>query len=221
MGRHSEVLRSHRFGFDGNRMREQIERAGGGAHLAGGNAQIAGGGSQAAMAEQELNGADVGALFEEVNGECVPQRMGRDGFGNLASGVGFLTCLAQPPPGDVPVLAYRRERASAGVSPRATTRAEFPAVWARALRSDLSCPLPCSTRKTMRLLSMAGGLRGWIRKYAGRRHSTWSGWCDACLLSTSQKLNHFLGAEDDGQRLRLLGSGDDVVEAPVFLRVTL
>jgi hypothetical protein len=53
-------------------MREQIKRAGGGAHLGGGNAQIAGGGSQAAMAEQELNSTDVGTLFEEVNCKCVP-----------------------------------------------------------------------------------------------------------------------------------------------------
>jgi hypothetical protein len=52
-------------------MREQIKGAGGGAHLGGGNAQIAGGGSQAAMAEQELNSTDVGALLEKVNGKCV------------------------------------------------------------------------------------------------------------------------------------------------------
>jgi hypothetical protein len=65
-------LRSRRWGVDGNRTREQIKRAGGGAHLGGGNAQIAGGGSQAAMAEQELNSTDVGTLFEEVNGKCVP-----------------------------------------------------------------------------------------------------------------------------------------------------
>src|SRR5580704_9185970 len=101
MARNSEVLRSHRFGFDGNRMREQIKRADSGAHLGGGNAQIAGGGSQAAMAEQELNSTDVGTLFEEVNGKCVPQRMGRDGFGNLASGVGFLAFLLNCVTGDV------------------------------------------------------------------------------------------------------------------------
>ena len=57
-------------------MREQIKRASGRAHLGGGNAQIAGGGSQAAMAEQELNSRDVGALFEKVNGKCMAQRMG-------------------------------------------------------------------------------------------------------------------------------------------------
>ena len=35
--------------------------------------QIAGGGGEAAMTEQELNGADVGAGFEQVNGEAVSQ----------------------------------------------------------------------------------------------------------------------------------------------------
>jgi len=53
-------------------MREQIKRAGGRAHLGGGNAQIAGSGSQTAMAEQELDSTDVGALLEKVNGKCVP-----------------------------------------------------------------------------------------------------------------------------------------------------
>ena len=83
-------------------MREQIKRAGGGAHLGGGNAQIAGGGSQAAMAEQKLDSTDVGALLEKVNGKCVPQGMRRDGFGNLASGVPF-GIHAQLRSGDVPV----------------------------------------------------------------------------------------------------------------------
>ena len=109
MGRRSEVLRSYRFGFDGNRMREQIQRAGGGADLGGGNAQIAGGGSQAAMAEQELDSTDVGALLEKVNGKCVAQRMRRDGFGNLASGVGFLAFPLHRVPGDVPVWEIAEE----------------------------------------------------------------------------------------------------------------
>ena len=38
-----------------------------------------------------------------------------------------------------------------------------------------------------------------------------------CLsaLAHSRKVNHFLGAEDHGQRLRFFRSRDDVVEAPV------
>ena len=41
--------------------------------LVRGDAQIAGGGRQAAMAEQQLNRADVGAGFEQVDGEGVAQ----------------------------------------------------------------------------------------------------------------------------------------------------
>ena len=44
-----EVLWWSELGRSGNRLREQIERAGGGAHLGSGDAQIAGRGSQAAM----------------------------------------------------------------------------------------------------------------------------------------------------------------------------
>ena len=34
------------------------------------------------MAEQQLNRADVGAGFQEMDGKRVAQRMGRDGLGN-------------------------------------------------------------------------------------------------------------------------------------------
>ena len=42
------------------------------------------------MAEQELNGADVGASFQQVDRKGVTQRMGRDRFGNFADTVGLL-----------------------------------------------------------------------------------------------------------------------------------
>jgi len=53
-------------------MREQVERAGGRANLAGGDPQISGGGRQAAMTEQQLNGPDVRAGFQQMDRECVP-----------------------------------------------------------------------------------------------------------------------------------------------------
>ena len=59
-----EVLWWSGLGLSGNRLREQIEWAGGGAHLGSGDAQIAGRGSQAAMTKQQLNGPDVGARLE-------------------------------------------------------------------------------------------------------------------------------------------------------------
>ena len=67
--------------------RKQVEGTGGGAHLGGGDAQIAGGGGQAAMAKQQLNGAHVGAGFQQMDREGVAHGMRRDRFGNAA------TCL--------------------------------------------------------------------------------------------------------------------------------
>ena len=59
--RRLEVLGRGGLGLQGNRARQQIERARCRAHFAGGDAQIFCCGGQAAMAEQQLNGADVGA----------------------------------------------------------------------------------------------------------------------------------------------------------------
>ena len=42
------------------------------------------------MTEQELNGANVSALFQQVNCERMAKRMRRDGFWNLANTVGYL-----------------------------------------------------------------------------------------------------------------------------------
>jgi len=36
------------------------------------------------MTEQELNGSQIGAEFEEVDGECMSQRMWRNRFGETA-----------------------------------------------------------------------------------------------------------------------------------------
>ena len=61
----------------------------GGRHLDAGQVQVAGGGGEAAMAEQELDSADVGAGFEQVNGETMSQRMGREGLGEAGQAQGF------------------------------------------------------------------------------------------------------------------------------------
>ena len=67
-------------------MREQVERTGGGAHFAGGDPQVSSGGRQAAVAEQQLNGPDIGAGFQQMNSKCVPQRMGRNRFADAGDG---------------------------------------------------------------------------------------------------------------------------------------
>src|SRR6476660_6576702 len=90
MAQRSEVLRCSGLGFGGDWSRKQIEGTGGSAHLGGSDAQIAGGGCQAAMTEQQLNGAHVGAGFQQMDREGVTHRMRRDGFGNAATSLRLL-----------------------------------------------------------------------------------------------------------------------------------
>src|SRR6516165_4178161 len=65
----SEVFWWSRLGLDGRRMWQQVERTGRGTDFGGGDPQVAGGGGQAAMTKQQLNGPDIGAGFEQVDGE--------------------------------------------------------------------------------------------------------------------------------------------------------
>jgi hypothetical protein len=53
-------------------VRQKIEWTGGRADLAGSDPQIAGSGRQAAVAEQQLNGPDIGARFQQMNRKGVP-----------------------------------------------------------------------------------------------------------------------------------------------------
>ena len=57
---------------------ERFKWADGGAHLAGGDHEILSRGAQVAMAEQQLDGTQVGASLQQVYGEGVPQRMRRN-----------------------------------------------------------------------------------------------------------------------------------------------
>ena len=59
---------------------EPVERAGYVSDDRGRHVQIKSGGCQLGMAEQELDGADVGAGFEEMGGEAVAQRVQGAGF---------------------------------------------------------------------------------------------------------------------------------------------
>ena len=57
--------------LSGDWPREQIEGTGGRAHLGGGDPQIPRGGRQAAMTQQQLDGAHVGAGLQQMDGEGV------------------------------------------------------------------------------------------------------------------------------------------------------
>src|SRR6266852_5006952 len=73
--RRSEVLRGRRWGLGCDGAREPIKRTPRRTHLDRGNPEIARGGRQTAMAEEQLNGADGGAGFKELDGKCVAQQM--------------------------------------------------------------------------------------------------------------------------------------------------
>jgi hypothetical protein len=45
------------------------------------------------VAQQQLDGAHVGALLQQVRGKCMPQTMRSDGFGNAAT---IVSSLASP-----------------------------------------------------------------------------------------------------------------------------
>ena len=53
------------------------------------------------MTEQELDDADVGSIFEQMNSEGVSQGMGRDRFSNTAAPVRLLARLFDGMLGDV------------------------------------------------------------------------------------------------------------------------
>ena len=87
--RRLELLRRSRLDLHRNRTRQQIQWARCRAHFAGRDVQIFCCGRQAAMAEQELNLANVGARFKQVTGEGMPHGMRCDRFRNFGNAAGF------------------------------------------------------------------------------------------------------------------------------------
>ena len=102
--RRSKMLRRCGLGLKGNRARQQVERTRCRTYFAGGDPQIAGRSREAAVAEQQLNRADIGAGFEHVNGEGVPQAVRGNWLANREAEAGFLTGQFHGVPGDVPAI---------------------------------------------------------------------------------------------------------------------
>ena len=134
--------RGDRIGHDARRRLQGVQRAGGGAHFAGRQPQVAGGGAQAAVAEQQLDGAQIGAGLQQVDGEGMAQGVRRDRLADVA----LEPCRSA---GDLDG-AWRDRLAGqiAGKQPllrpgRApVVCAGCPAAWARASRSGPSALCP-------------------------------------------------------------------------------
>ena len=74
------------------------------------------------MAEQQLNGADIGAGFEQMNGEGVPQAVRGNWLANREAEAGFLTGQFHGIPGDVPAPMSPGKSQCRGFSTRHQSR---------------------------------------------------------------------------------------------------
>src|SRR5277367_5705724 len=69
--------------LSGPEQAELVERADHGAHRSGRNLGVEGGVLQLGVAEQNLDDADVDAVFQQMGGKAVPQRVRSDPLGDL------------------------------------------------------------------------------------------------------------------------------------------
>jgi len=185
-------------------MWQQVEWTGGGTDFGGGDPQVACRRCQATMTKKQLNGPDIGAGFEQVDGEGMSKAVRRDRFGEARS----LMCLhagvfdgvsadrvtrlvprEQPVfrAGGLPVVAQNLQQPGG--------QHDVGVLLTFALFDTNDHPLaidgwslePNGFRDTY-----TGGVTG------GQNHAMIK------LVYTGEEMQHLLGAEDEGQLLRLL-----------------
>src|SRR5215471_10599062 len=118
------------------------------------------------VSEQHLDDADIGLLLQKMGGKAVPQRVNTDTLGNA----GALGCHANEPvelaPTHVLSPVAGEQPGLAGMHPPLLTRGAPPFTQYIEISSRLGermtyrsfLPLPCSTRMTIRSLSMSVSL---------------------------------------------------------------
>ena len=143
---------------------EPVERADGVGDGVGRDRGIARGGIDPAVAEQHLNDAEIGAVFQQVGGEAVAQGVDGDPFAKarpLAPLPGRRSAATRRSCGGLCAIrgtANPPARFSAAVrqgAGSATSSAALPAGGERAWHSDPSCLCPVDTRMSMRWESIS------------------------------------------------------------------
>ena len=170
------------------------------------------------MAEQQLDRAQVGAGFEQMHGEPVAQRVGREALANAGALQGVVAGLADGGAGDVAAGNLAGEQPAA-------LRARAPPVVAEGLQKpgrehDVAVLGSLARDDAQRHAlavdvrrAQADGLRdaqsGRVRGRQDRlvREGPGAGW----------QLRDFLRAGNHGQLLRLLGRRQDGLDVPVSL----
>ena len=168
------------------------------------------------MSEQQLDGAQVGAGFEQMHGEPVAQQVGREALANAGALQGVVAGLADGGAGDVAAGNL------AGEQPVAL-RARAPPVVAEGLQQpgrehDVAVLGSLARDDAQRhalavdvLRAQADGLRdAQPGRVAGRQDRLVREGPDA-----GQLLQNLFRAGNDGQLLRLLGSREDGLDVPV------
>src|ERR1700687_5215800 len=208
-------------GVSAERMRRQVRRAGSGAYLAGGDAEVAGRGCQAAVAEQQLNRADVGSRFQQMDGKRVAHRMRADRLANAGEAPSLLTGEFDGAGGE------RLPRNIPFEQP--ALRSHCPPVMAQRLQQPgrehhvsilLSLPLLDSDHHALAV--DIGGLQ--MDGLGDAQPGGVAGGQDRAMLGAAnalEKMKNLLWAKNNGEPLWLLGSWDDLFEGPVLFEGNL
>src|SRR6516165_9370220 len=168
------------------------------------------------MAEQELDGAEIGSSFEQVHRKCVPQGMRCYRFGEFRHPM----CLAA---GRIQgACRYRFSNNGAGKHPYPCGSHGAPIV-----RQHLQQPGRQHDIAVFLSLALFDAQHhalavDTLRLQPGRLGNTQAGGIACCqdrlvfeALDASKEVQHLLGAENDGQCLWCLWARNDLVEIPI------
>jgi len=81
------------------------------------------------MTKENLNGADVGAGFQQMDGKCVPKGMRCDRFGNIATFMRPLASLLYGESADVAAGSIAREEPPFGLVHSPPVAQDFEELW--------------------------------------------------------------------------------------------
>src|SRR5260370_2893090 len=148
------------------------------------------------MSKKQLNGADVGALLQKVNGKCMSQGVRGDGLGAVADPVGFLAIALHCGPANVLAWYIAGKKPVLGPFHSPPRSQDFQQLWGEhyvAILHSLALLDPQD-----HALAVDGGRRK-SDGFGDAQAGTVAGGQDGTVVPArhaSQKLDEFPGTED-------------------------
>lgn len=173
------------------------------------------------MSKEQLNGADVSSVLQQVHGEGVPHGMRSDRFGNFANAVGFLAFVLNRGPADVltgRIAGKKPVLRPLGPPPLSQDLQQLRGEHHVAVLHSFALLDPHDHALAVDGRHCKGDALG------DAQACSVTGGQDGSVLpagNTGKKLQDFLGTKHDRQGLRLFRSGDDLFEGPVLLESDL